>query len=410
LNGYWLSFIIIAVAVFFAGFYTYKLLDKSLLRHLQEEMEDLKLRLQDAERLLSEKASRMWPGMELSVESSDSGIEDAFEGRAALGFDETQISEEEPAGLEIKSSGPESGIHSAFRPSVPLTQVIGQGNGVKLRKTILGSKALGKARELPQALVFAMIAVLFAGSLLVLLSQLELTLNDVVSTIIKPMGKPSEHEDTTQKSNTGYLNRSEGEIDSPTGNTVEENINRAIHELEKGQFVTAMKFFEEAFISEPSLTDRMAIPYARALRGYASELLETEPERARALTEKAIELDSESAQAHFQLGKIDTKLENYDKAIEAYLNAANLDPRFSDAFFNLGYVYAVTGDYPKAEETFKRCIELAPTYLDEVYFNLAMVQRKQGKQHESNASLNMSLDINPENPLAKKYFQQPRKD
>jgi tetratricopeptide (TPR) repeat protein len=145
---------------------------------------------------------------------------------------------------------------------------------------------------------------------------------------------------------------------------------------------------------------------ARALQNQALKLMEKQPREAKSLLLQAIQLNPKSVQGHFQLGLVYAQLKNYPKAIERYHKVAQLNPQFPDAFFNLGYVYAKTKDYAKAEEMYSRVVKLAPSYLDEALFNLAMVQKKQGKTKESMKNLEQALMVNPNNKLAKEFIRK----
>ena len=58
---------------------------------------------------------------------------------------------------------------------------------------------------------------------------------------------------------------------------------------------------------------------------------------------------------------------------------------------------------------YHRVIKLSPPYLDQVLFNLAIVQAKQGKKDQSIASLEKALVMNPNNKDAKNYLQRLRR-
>jgi len=143
---------------------------------------------------------------------------------------------------------------------------------------------------------------------------------------------------------------------------------------------------------------------AKALQNEASELLGTQPEKAKNLLIESIKLDPANIQGHFQLGLAYMKLGDYPRAIETYNKVGELDPQFPDTFFNLGYIYAKNKDYPKAEEMYARVVKLAPPYLDEALFNLGMVQDKQGKREQCIKNLGQALKVNPNNDLAKKFL------
>jgi tetratricopeptide (TPR) repeat protein len=145
---------------------------------------------------------------------------------------------------------------------------------------------------------------------------------------------------------------------------------------------------------------------AKALQEQAIGLMEKNPQEAKSLLLKAIGLDPTSIQAHFQLGLAYMKLKDFPKAIENYQKVAELNPKFTDAFFNLGYLYAIKKDYSTAERMYERVVQLAPSYLDEAYFNLGIVQEKQGKKKESIENLERALSVNPNNEKARKFLEK----
>ncbi|MFP3870321.1 MAG: protein kinase domain-containing protein [Syntrophobacteria bacterium] len=172
---------------------------------------------------------------------------------------------------------------------------------------------------------------------------------------------------------------------------------QAMQALEKEQFAGAVQLFEEALARNPSDEPEIADYYARALRGHARALLTDKPREAELLLRKALELAPGNASAHHFLGKIYASRKNYARAVEAYTKALDLNPRFPDTFFNLGIVYAKIEEFTKAEEMFRKVVALSPVYLDEAYFNLAMVQRRQGKKRLCRRNLEKALTVNPGN-------------
>jgi len=179
---------------------------------------------------------------------------------------------------------------------------------------------------------------------------------------------------------------------------------QAMEALEKKQFAKAVALFEEILASEPGEKQAIATPYAQALVGGATSILETKPKQAEALLIKAVDLDPKNAATYFYLGKLYTSAKDIPKAIRAYDKAIGLDPYFTDGFFNLGFLYYATKAYARAEQMFGRVVELQPSYLDEAYFNLAVVQNLQGKNEESIRNLKKALEVNPANKRAKKFL------
>jgi tetratricopeptide (TPR) repeat protein/tRNA A-37 threonylcarbamoyl transferase component Bud32 len=178
----------------------------------------------------------------------------------------------------------------------------------------------------------------------------------------------------------------------------------AMEALKQERFATAAALFEKALTDEPGDKSKIAPPYAQTLVGESISILESNPKQAESLLKKAIELDPTNAEAFYNLGKLYTSKKEYAKAIQAYDKAIDLNPRSPDAFFNLGFLYYGKKDYPKAEALFLKVTELQPTYLDEAYFNLAVVQNLQGKKEESIGNLERALEVNPNNDKARKYL------
>jgi len=145
---------------------------------------------------------------------------------------------------------------------------------------------------------------------------------------------------------------------------------------------------------------------AKALQEKAAGLVEKNPEEAKSLLLRAVELDPKSMQAHFQLGLAYMALKNSPKAIDAYQKVIELEPKFPDAYFNLGYILSMNKNYSKAEEMYSQVVKLAPPYLDEALFNLSVVQEKQGKRKQSIGNLERALKVNPKNELAQKFLKR----
>jgi serine/threonine protein kinase/Tfp pilus assembly protein PilF len=172
------------------------------------------------------------------------------------------------------------------------------------------------------------------------------------------------------------------------------------------QFNQAIALFEEVLTLDPEMKDQVSLPYAEALAGLANNIHETDPEQAISLFKKALQFDPNRAQAYFQLGMIFLKQKNYAAAVENYEKVIEINPQLPDAFFNLGFINAMLKDYVKAEEMYNRVVELSPSYLDEALFNLALIQRKLGKDDESLANIKKALQINPKNELAQNYLRK----
>jgi len=176
--------------------------------------------------------------------------------------------------------------------------------------------------------------------------------------------------------------------------------------LNEKHYSKAIDLFELILSENPSMTEAVLKPYTGALFGQASQLVQSDPEKAEKLLLRAVELNPESVKGFFQLGLFYVGKEDYNQAIIQYNKAAELNPGYPNTFYNLGYIYAKTKNYPKAEEMFERTVALAPPFIDEALFNLAIVQEKIGKLDKSITSLEQALAANPDNALVKKYLEK----
>jgi len=181
---------------------------------------------------------------------------------------------------------------------------------------------------------------------------------------------------------------------------------QAMEALKSKRFPQAAALFEEIFRADPAAKTGLAGPYAQALRGHAGMIRESDPVRAEALLKKATEAEPQSAASYFELGKFYTARKEYPKAIAAYRQAVDLDSNSPGPWFNLGFLYARTKEYAAAEAAFLKALSLAPPYLDEVYYNLAMVQNRMGKHQESLTNLERALEANPRNVKAREQLQR----
>ncbi len=183
-------------------------------------------------------------------------------------------------------------------------------------------------------------------------------------------------------------------------------VQEALDAVEAGAFGRALLLFEKLFTDDPALMGEVAAPYARALLQEGTRLARSDPKLGSRLIGKSIDVNPSNAQAHFEMGKLQTRLHDYPAAIQSYRKAIELDASSPKVFFNLGFVYAKTADYARAEDMYRRTVDLSPPYIDEAYFNLAMVQRSQGKTRESIRSLKQALAANPRNKLAADYLER----
>mgnify|MGYP001819679595 FL=1 len=177
-------------------------------------------------------------------------------------------------------------------------------------------------------------------------------------------------------------------------------------ELHNKNYVRAVKSFEDIIARNPTETTEIKAYYSQALRGQADKYMGKNSDEAEILLRKAVNADSQNAEAHFDLGKLYTRSKDYAKAINSYQKSAALNFRTPDTFFNLGFIYAEKEDYMNAEKMFLLVAESKPKYLDKALFNLAVVQQKQGRRKPCIENLEKALMVNPKNQRARKYLNR----
>ncbi len=90
---------------------------------------------------------------------------------------------------------------------------------------------------------------------------------------------------------------------------------------------------------------------------------------------KVLELDSEHAAAHINLGTVYYNRNDFKRAEYHYGRAIEADPRYALAYFDLGNVLDETGRLDEAVRAYRAAILLAPTYAD-AHYNLALAYEK----------------------------------
>lgn len=184
-----------------------------------------------------------------------------------------------------------------------------------------------------------------------------------------------------------------------------EAITEAKLALDKGDYDDAIEKYEDLLNDSPSSIRHVAADYSKALSMKASAIMGTDVTKAKAYLDTAYGLYPQSSETCFLLGKVFTQMKENRKALEFYDKSAQMDPGNPDIYFNMGYNYAVLDDYGKAQDMFKQVIDLSPPFLDQAYFNLALVQEKTGKHKEAIENMKMALKVNPQNVNAKKFLK-----
>jgi tetratricopeptide (TPR) repeat protein len=81
-----------------------------------------------------------------------------------------------------------------------------------------------------------------------------------------------------------------------------------------------------------------------------------------AVLTQAENTSTNTANAHFRIGKVYSRSENLEEAIQVYKEAIRTNPNNFDAHFNLGGCYSELGYEEKALKTTKEAIKIRPDY------------------------------------------------
>jgi len=97
--------------------------------------------------------------------------------------------------------------------------------------------------------------------------------------------------------------------------------------------------------------------------------------QAIAAYQNVLELDSEHAAAHINLGTLHYNRQDYTLSEKHYRAAVEIDPRYALAYFDLGNVLDETGRVAEAIQAYNTALQLAPTYGD-AHYNVALAYEK----------------------------------
>ena len=122
-------------------------------------------------------------------------------------------------------------------------------------------------------------------------------------------------------------------------------------------------------------------------------------EKALVSFEKAVESDSNYAEAWAQSGFCNEKLGKHAEALEASRRAVNLRPS-AESYFNIGLANFYLKQYKEAVDGYRQAIKLDPYNSADAYYALALVYRDWGKPDEEIQSYKQAIRLRPDYILA----------
>jgi hypothetical protein len=136
----------------------------------------------------------------------------------------------------------------------------------------------------------------------------------------------------------------------------------------------------------------------------AKNQLKSNPARAQKLLDQALSLDPNNFEANFQLARLLTFQQNFQKAIPLYLKAQQRNNRVPELSFNLGFIYMNEGNYDQAIKSYEVCRTLYPPFQDEVLTNLGFCYLKKNNYKQAQILFREALKLNPQNTIAQNYL------
>ena len=176
---------------------------------------------------------------------------------------------------------------------------------------------------------------------------------------------------------------------------------------------------EEAILTAQHLQRSLKLD---AAEGIYQEILQRIPEEPNALhylgvlrhqqgrNDEAVELIHRAiarlpgdAAPWLNLGNVLLESQRYDDAVDAYKQAAEYAPANLLIYSNLGVLHARRQSFEPAEACYQHALSLAPN-AETVLHNYARMLQYQGRYEEATAYNIKSLDINPDDPKARRML------
>lgn len=118
-------------------------------------------------------------------------------------------------------------------------------------------------------------------------------------------------------------------------------------------------------------------------------------EKALTYFDKAVESDTNYAEAWAQSGFCNEKLGRHAEALEASRKAVNLRPS-AESFFNIGLASYYLKQYRDAAEGYRQAIKLDPYNSADAYYALGLVYRDWGKPDEEIQAYKQAIRLRPD--------------
>jgi len=163
----------------------------------------------------------------------------------------------------------------------------------------------------------------------------------------------------------------------------EQIINQAFKFHSQGNISEAAKYYQY-FIAQGFKDPIVFTNYAVILKDIGK------PKEAELSLLKAIELDSDCSEAHYNMGIILNDLGKLQDAELSYRKAIEIKPDFAKAHSNLGIILKDLGKLKEAELSLRKAIELKPDFA-EAYYTLGNILKDFGHLEQAENSLKKAI-------------------
>jgi tetratricopeptide (TPR) repeat protein len=147
--------------------------------------------------------------------------------------------------------------------------------------------------------------------------------------------------------------------------------------------------------ASPQEMDECLAELLKVLSDAATRLLQSgKVKQAERIYWQIIELDSNQAEAHYNLGNAIAEQGDVDAAIACWQKAIELKPDFADAYKNQGLVFQKQDNFTEAIPCYIKALEIKPDYL--TAYNLGICLFQQNDLDEAIACFQSCIELQPD--------------
>jgi tetratricopeptide (TPR) repeat protein len=165
----------------------------------------------------------------------------------------------------------------------------------------------------------------------------------------------------------------------------------------QGKWDEAQREYEDMIAKEPN-TPGLHFLLGRSLVSRPDVNPKT-TERAKEEFQKELQLDPKNAAAHYVLGELAAKDEQYDEAIAHFSEAARLNPNFAEAYVGWGFSLLAVKRYQEAIDPLRMAERLTPDN-PAVHYSLAQALIRTGQKEAADKEFAIHRSLTAQTPNA----------